>query len=245
MHRFLLLLLLPHTVLLTSVAYNAADDASDAQELEYQEKIQDLRNTKVWATLMGSVDGKCRDLLDSPSFSLADVQFMSSLPRSCLMSLSTSVASMMQETVEKSLTEELTKFYTENQPDKDKAPSSVHVAKLVKKYGKNTKQKKRLYDKLNKKYPGKVSTALKKMLVLKQEEVKVTKNAESALGNVLKGVQSPLDMVRNLAGISAECMGQLRASKDERFYTFSAECRAELTRAEEMIGESVNGQPDL
>jgi len=46
MHRFLLLLLLPHTVLLTSVAYNAADDASDAQELEYQEKIQDLRNTK-------------------------------------------------------------------------------------------------------------------------------------------------------------------------------------------------------
>ena len=73
----------------------------------------------------------------------------------------------------------------------------------------------------------------------------MTKNAESALGNVLKGVQSPLDMVRNLAGISAECMDQLRASKDERFYTFSTECRAELTRAEEMIGENVNGQPDL
>ena len=116
------------------------------------EKIQDLRNTEVWATLMDNVDDECRDLLDNPSFSLANVQYMSSLPKSCVSALSSNVALMMQEAVEKSLTEELIKFYTSvNQPDKE-----MHIAKLVQKYGKTTKQKKRLYDKLNKKYPGKI-----------------------------------------------------------------------------------------
>ena len=215
------------------------------------EKIQDLRNTEVWATLMDNVDDECRDLLDNPSFSLENVQYMSSLPKSCVSALSSNVALMMQEAVEKSLTEELIKFYTSvNQPDKE-----MHIAKLVQKYGKTTKQKKRLYDKLNKKYPGKISIALKKMLVLpkaggtkKKTKKKTMNQAETTLENVFDGVQTPMDMLRNLAGISKECMDQLRASQDEgKNYAFSAECRAELTRAEEMVGETkkVDGKKDL
>lgn len=229
-----LVLLLSQALLLASAVDNTVDNTN--------EKIQDLRNTEVWATLMDNVDDNCYDLLNHPSFNLEDVQYMSSLPRECLYALSTNVASMMQEAVEKSLTEELTKFYKENQPDR--AMLSVHVAKLVQKYGKKTDRKKRLYDKLNKKYPGKIPTALKNMLV--QPEAEATES-------VFDGVKSPMDMVRNLVGISKECMDQLRASQDEgknegKNYAFSVKCRAELTRAEEMIGETkktMDGKIDL
>lgn len=213
-HQSFLLLLLSQALLLASVASNAADDATS--QLEHQEKIEDLRNTKVWATLMETVDEECHDLLDDSSFSLTNVEYMSSLPRSCLMSLSQSVASMMQEVVDKSLTEELMKFYQINQPDKINL--AEHVEKLVEKYGKNTKKKKQLYHKLNKKYSGQISTALKKMLVLpsssleKDKEVEVEgvkvvegsgktkktttkKNqAELNLKDVFNGVQTPLDV---------------------------------------------------
>ena len=179
-HQSFLLRLLSQALLLASAASNAVDDDTS---LLFQEKTQDLRNTKVWADLMENVDGDCRDLLDSSSFSLTDVHYMSSLPRSCLMSLSQSVASMMQEAVDKALTEELIKFYEINQPDK-----IMNVEKLVQKYGTNAKQKKKLYNKLNQKYSGQISPALKKMLVLPEE-----KEAEKRVPGV-EAVQTQLDV---------------------------------------------------
>lgn len=212
-HQSFLFRLLSLALLLALAASNAVDD--ETSQL-HQEKIRDLRNTEVWATLLESVDGDCRDLLDSSSFSLTNVEYMSSLPRSCLLSLSQNVATMMQEVVDKALTEELIKFYKINQPDK-----IMNVEKLVQKYGTNAKQKKKLYNKLNQKYAGQISPALKKMLVLppspleKDQEVeqgvrvveegsgktinrkKTKKPAELKLDDVFNGVRTPMD-VRNV-----------------------------------------------
>lgn len=54
-----------------------------------------------------------------------------------------------------------------------------------------------------------------------------------------------IQMLRNMAGISKICMKQLTESQKSNNYVFSEECRVELTRAEKMIGETMDGQPEL
>ena len=54
-----------------------------------------------------------------------------------------------------------------------------------------------------------------------------------------------IQMLRNIAGISKICMKQLTESQKNNNYVFSEECRVELTRAEKMIGETMDGQPEL
>ena len=52
-------------------------------------------------------------------------------------------------------------------------------------------------------------------------------------------------MLRNMAGISNICMKQLTESQKINNYIFSEECRVELTRAEKMVGETMNRQKEL
>ena len=62
------------------------------------------------------------------------------------------------------------------------------------------------------------------------------------MDNLLKSNKIIKDAI---TGISNICMKQLTESQKINNYIFSEECRVELTRAEKMVGETMNRQKEL
>jgi len=209
------LLLLPHSSLLT--------EAANTEE--------DLRSTSQWTTLMTKVNKKCRTLLEGPDFRLSEMEFMTTLPKKCLMSLSTNLQPMMQEVVVTKMATEIMLFFQEHRPEK---ATNKHVVTIVEKYGGTPKSRQNLYDKLNKKYAGKISPELKDLL----SPIPIEKNPLETMTG------APEAFVRQFTGLSMECYSQLMASRGSDPVPFSIKCREELIKAQDMISEANDADED-